>query len=81
MVFKKYNPLLFRCTSDSYKKNDMASVPLVIWQAVAALSSDFVLETVLNSAEEQLFRPHLWGEELYTQMVFFCSDNFGRPIY
>ena len=28
-----------------------------------------------------LFRPHLWGEELYTQMGFFCSVNFGRSIY
>ena len=23
----------------------------------------------------------LRGEELYTQMVFFCSDNFDRSIY
>ena len=28
-----------------------------------------------------LFRPHLWGEELYAQMGFFCSVNFGRSIY
>ena len=28
-----------------------------------------------------LFRPLLRGEELYTQMGFFCSVNFGRSIY
>ena len=28
-----------------------------------------------------LFRPHWWGEELYTRMGDFCSVNFGRSIY
>ena len=28
-----------------------------------------------------LFRPDFWGEELYTQMGFFCSVNFGRSIH
>ena len=28
-----------------------------------------------------LFRPQLWGEQLYTQMDFFCSVNFGRSIF
>ena len=27
------------------------------------------------------FPTHMWGEELYTQMSFFCADNFGRSIY
>ena len=28
-----------------------------------------------------IFRPLLNGEELYTQIGFYCSDNFGRSIY
>ena len=41
------------------------------------LVSDAISLNILNF----LFRPHLWGEELYTQMRFFCSDIFGRSIY
>ena len=35
-----------------------------------------------NICQRYLFAPpHLWGEELYTPMDFFCSVNFGRSIY
>ena len=35
------------------------------------------LTWVINEQNNSLFPPNLVGEELYTQMDFFCSVNFG----
>ena len=31
-------------------------------------------EALVKYTIKLLFRPHLWGEELYTQMVFFVQS-------
>ena len=52
-------------------------------QNIEILKNFEKLKTIGILIAHFLFRPHLWGKELYTQMgfFFFCSVNFGRSIY
>ena len=56
---------------------------LPIYESIAAIfwqSASYVLFFVFPDLWLQLcfiVPAHLWGEELYTQMGFFCSVNFG----
>ena len=46
-----------------------------------AFSIDELDKGLTYRAVKLLFRPLLRVKELYTQMGFFCSVNFGRSIY
>ena len=57
--------------SPSYFRNFILAALVVGWRPHGKVRHNLLL-----------FRPHLWGKELYTQMgFFFCSVNFGRSIY